>query len=323
MEYINEKERIAIYHTDCVELAKSLPDEAIDFSVYSPPFANLYTYSDNLADMGNCANDEEFFNQYKYLIKEKFRITRNGRLTAIHCKDLPKYKNRNGASGLVDFAGAIIKAHEECGWTYHSRITIWKDPVIEMQRTKNQGLLYKQVCKDSAYSRQGMADYIIVMRKCVYEDNVPVCNENGAERFYDYIGSSYLAPKIDKSALMRSVNEAQRLYSIEVWQRYASPVWFDIAQTNVLNTALAKDGKDEKHICPLQLDVIERCIELWSNKSEIVFSPFMGIGSEGYQAVLQNRGFVGSELKESYFAIAEANIKKAISEKQSLFDMPF
>ncbi len=316
MEFIDESNKIAVYNTDCVELAKSLDDCSIDFSVYSPPFANLYTYSDSLADMGNCANDEEFFKQYKYLIKEKFRITKNGRLTAIHCKDLPKYKNRDGAGGLNDFAGAIIKAHEECGWTYHSRITIWKDPVIEMQRTKNQGLLYKQVCKDSAYSRQGMADYIIVMRKCVYDNETPITR--GKERFYDYIGSSYNAPK-----MARDSKEKERLYSIEVWQRYASPVWFDIAQTNVLNIALAKDCNDEKHICPLQLDVIERCIELWSNEGEIVFSPFMGIGSEGYQAILQNRGFVGSELKEGYFNIAVKNLKEAIYKKQSLFDMPF
>ena len=167
-----------------------------------------------------------------------------------------------------------------------------------------------------------MADYIIVMRKCVYEDNVPVTRER-AERFYDYIGSSYFAPKLDKGALVRDKEEAERLYSIEVWQRYASPVWFDIQQTNVLNTALAKDGKDEKHICPLQLDVIERCIELWSNEGEIVFSPFMGIGSEGFQAVLQNRGFVGSELKEGYFNIAVSNIKEALERKRSILDMPF
>lgn len=321
MEYINEEQKIAVYNTDCVELAKSLETESIDFSIYSPPFANLYTYSDSLADMGNCANNEEFFEQYKYLIKEKFRITRNGRLTAIHCKDLPKYKNRDGAGGLVDFAGMIIKAHEECGFTYHSRITIWKDPVIEMQRTKNQGLLYKQVCKDSAYSRQGMADYIIVMRKNIYERNKPITR--GSERFFDYIGSSYLAPKINKDFSTRSEEEEKRLRSIEIWQRYASPVWFDINQTNVLNISLAKDSKDEKHICPLQLEVIERCIELWSNEGEIVFSPFMGIGSEGYQAVLQNRGFVGSELKETYFNIAVNNLKTAIDKKITLFDMPF
>lgn len=321
MEYINEEQKIAVYNTDCVELAKSLETESIDFSIYSPPFANLYTYSDSLADMGNCANNEEFFEQYKYLIKEKFRITRNGRLTAIHCKDLPKYKNRDGAGGLVDFAGMIIKAHEECGFTYHSRITIWKDPVIEMQRTKNQGLLYKQVCKDSAYSRQGMADYIIVMRKNIYERNKPITR--GSERFFDYIGSSYLASKLKKDFSTRSEEEEKRLRSIEIWQRYASPVWFDINQTNVLNISLAKDNKDEKHICPLQLEVIERCIELWSNEGEIVFSPFMGIGSEGYQAVLQNRGFVGSELKETYFNIAVNNLKTAIDKKITLFDMPF
>lgn len=319
MEYIDEDNGIAVYNTDCVELARSLPDNSIDFSVYSPPFPNLYTYSDNVRDMGNTEDDEEFFRQYKFLIKEKYRITRNGRLTAIHCKDLPMYKNRDGAGGLRDFAGDIIRAHEECGWTYHSRITIWKDPVIEMQRTKNQGLLYKQVCSDSAYSRQGMADYIIVMRKNTYTDDY-VKVSNGGERFCDYKGSSICAPNNSDLHYARNDEELKRLYSIAVWQRYASPVWFDINQTNCLNIRQARESKDEKHICPLQLDVIERCIELWTNPNELVFSPFTGIGSEGYQAIKQGRKFVGSELKEAYFNVAVNNLKDAVAEKKSLFD---
>lgn len=318
-QYIDEENGIAVYNTDCVELARSLPDNSIDFSIYSPPFSNLYTYSDNIRDMGNTEDDEEFFKQYRYLIKEKFRITRNGRLTAIHCKDLPLYKNRDGAGGLRDFAGDIIRAHEAEGWTYHSRVTIWKDPVIEMQRTKNQGLLYKQVCADSAYSRQGMADYMIIMRKNTYTDDYKKVTRGG-ERFCDYKGSSICAPNDSDLYYARNEEEKKRLYSIAVWQRYASPVWFDINQTRCLNIKQARESKDEKHICPLQLDVIERSIELWSNEGDLVFSPFTGIGSEGYQSILQGRKFVGSELKESYFNVAVNNLKDAVAEKKSLFD---
>lgn len=317
-QYIDQENGIAIYNTDCVELAKSLPDNSVDFSIYSPPFSNLYTYSDSIRDMGNTENDDEFFEQYKYLIREKFRITRNGRLTAIHCKDLPMYKNRDGAGGLRDFPGDIIRAHEAEGWTFHSRVTIWKDPVIEMQRTKNQGLLYKQLCADSSYSRQGMADYMIIMRKNVYDDQVPV-TRNG-ERFFDYKGSSICAPTNSDLYYARTEEERIRLYSIAVWQRYASPVWFDVQQTNCLNIRQARESKDEKHICPLQLDVIERSVELWSNPNELVFSPFMGIGSEGYQSIKMGRKFVGSELKEAYFNVAVKNVKDAVTESKSLFD---
>lgn len=320
-QYIDEENGVAIYNTDCVELAKQIPDNSIDFSVYSPPFSNLYTYSDNIRDMGNTDDDSHFFEQYKYLIKEKFRITRPGRLTAIHCKDLPMYKNRDGAGGLRDFPGDIIRAHEEEGWTFHSRVTIWKDPVIEMQRTKNQGLLYKQVCADSSYSRQGMADYMIIMRKNVYdhEDIVPV-QSGKDERFCDYKGSSICAPSNSDLHMARTEKEKERLYSISVWQRYASPVWFDINQTNCLNIRQSKESKDEKHICPLQLDVIERCVELWSNPGELVFSPFMGIGSEGYQSIKQGRKFIGAELKEAYFNFACKYIKEAVASSRSLLD---
>jgi DNA modification methylase len=294
-----------MHHGDCVHVAKMIPDDLIDFSIYSPPFSNLYIYSDSEFDMGNSFDDGEFMRHYGYLVEEIYRITKPGRLTAIHCKDLPLYKGRDGSAGLRDFPGEIIKLYESFGFTYHSRVTIWKDPVIEMQRTKNHGLLYKQLCKDSAASRQGMADYMIVMRKWGDETKWDPVTRNG-ERFFDYIGSTK-----EKEAAMvknRDGEDDIRLSSINVWQRYASPVWFDINQTNVLNKKYAKDIEEERHICPLQLDVIERSIELWSNPRDLVFSPFAGIGSEGYCAIKMDRRFIGAELKKGYFEEACKNL---------------
>lgn len=314
-EYIDVENGIAVYNTDCVELAKSLPDNSIDFSIYSPPFSSLFVYSDNVRDMGNTLSHDDFMVQYEFLIKEMARITRAGRLTAIHCIDLPLFKGKDGLSGLRDWQGEIIRIHEKHGFNFHSRITIWKDPVIEMQRTKAQGLLYKTLCSDATKTRQGMADYIIVLRKTI-EDETYVKIESKKEKFYDYAGCS----TIDEPYLVKNQEEYDYRYSINVWQRYASPVWFDIRQTNTLNTKQAKEDKDNKHICPLQLDVIERCIALWTNPNELVFSPFTGIGSEGYQAIKQGRKFVGSELKEAYFNVAVNNLKDAVSEKKSLFD---
>lgn len=299
-----------IYNGDCVQACNLLDDSSIDFCIHSPPFANLYIYSDSMADMGNCANYGEFFEQYKYLIKELRRITVNGRLCAVHCKDLPAYKGRDGAAGLVDFPGEIIRAFSECGWQYHSRVTIWKDPVTEMQRTKNHGLLHKQLCKDSSASRQGMADYLIVFRKWDGEEfPKPVHGPSKDVRFDNYIGEE--GPEGVRS---------ERDMSIQVWQRYASPVWFDIRQQRVLQGSKnATSEDDEKHICPLQLDVIERSIHLWTNKGDVVFSPFAGIGSEGYCAVAMNRRFVGVELKESYWKQAVANLQKAeVKSKESM-----
>ena len=305
-----------LHHADCVHAAKLILSDSIDFSVYSPPFSNLYIYSDSDYDMGNSTDDGEFFKHYAFLAEELYRITRPGRLTAIHCKDLPMYKGRDGAAGLRDFPGEIIKMYESKGWTYHSRVTIWKDPVIEMQRTKNHGLLYKQLCKDSAASRQGMADYMIVMRKWANEEAWVPVTRDGGERFFDYLGSTQCAPVL-KDSRARNEAERQRLYSINVWQRYASPVWFDIDQTDVLNYKLAKEKQEERHIAPLQLGVIERSIELWSNPGDLVFSPFAGIGSEGYVALKMGRRFVGSELKKSYFDIACRNLEEATYAPQS------
>jgi hypothetical protein len=243
-----------------------------------------------------------------------FRVTKTGHLAVMHCKDLPLYKNRDGAAGLHDFPGDIIRAFESCGWTYHSRVTIWKDPVTEMQRTKNHGLLHAQLCKDSCASRQGMADYLVVFRKWVdgQEFENPTNHPDGiklksteAYRFDHYIGEDN--PEF----------KSKRDYSIQVWQRYASPVWWDINQMNVLNKAEAKDNKDEKHICPLQLDVIARCIHLWSNKGDTVFDPFMGIGSTGYEAIKANRKALGIELKPEYYNTAIKNIEYAVNTKNA------
>ena len=308
-----------LHHGDCVHVAQKIESGTIDLSVYSPPFSNLYIYSDSEYDMGNSSDDGEFMKHYSFLAEEMYRITREGRLTVIHCKDLPMYKGRDGAAGLRDFPGEIIKMYESKGWVFHSRVTIWKDPVIEMQRTKNHGLLYKQLCKDSAASRQGMADYLIVMRKWGDESKWESVTRGG-ERFCDYKGMTQCQPTDKDLARARTEEEEKRLYSIAVWQRYASPVWFDINQTNVLNKMQAKEKDAERHICPLQLDVIERAVELWSNPNDLVFSPFTGIGSEGYVSLKMGRRFVGAELKKSYFDIACTNLDDAISVKQeSLF----
>lgn len=279
----------AIYNADCVEFAKAMPDESIDFSVYSPPFSHLYVYSDSVADMGNCANDEEFFEQYGYLIKEKYRITKAGRLTAVHCMDLPMSKTMHGHIGRRDFSGGIIREHEKHGWIFHCRITIWKDPVVEMQRTKALGLLHKQLKKDSCRSRMGNPDYMLIFYKP---------GEN-----------------------LEPVQHTNKSFPVEQWQSWASPVWMDINQTDVLNKTSARDHADERHICPLQLQVIYRCIHMWSNEGDTVFSPFTGIGSEGYVSVLNNRRFVGTELKQSYFDQAAANLRNAEQSKGTLFDV--
>lgn len=278
-------------NADCVRLARSIESESIDFSVYSPPFASLYIYSADQQDMGNNANDEEFFQHYGFLIKEKLRITRQGCLSAVHCKNIVNYAGRDGMAGLRDFRGEIIRAHVDAGWAYHSEVVIWKDPVIEMQRTKAQGLLWKQLRADSRYSRVGMPEYVLIFRK--WGENMKA------------------AP----------VEHTMESFPVLEWQKVASPVWMDVNQTRVLNGEIARDNADEKHICPLQLDVIERLLRLYTNKGDLVYSPFMGIGSEGYCAVKQGRRFIGSELKESYWKQACKFLERAEEESRSLFDL--
>lgn len=281
-------ERFYAVNADCVEFAASLPDASIGFSVYSPPFAHLFVYSDSERDMGNVANEAEFKALYAHLVREKFRITKPGRLTAVHCSDLPRTKGTHGTVGLYDFPADIREVHEAAGWTYHSRITVWKDPVIEMQRTKALGLLYKQIQTDSTRSRQGMPDYVLIFRKTP-ED------ESQAEK----------------------VGQDARLFPVSMWQQWASPVWMDINQTDVLNVKVAREDKDERHLCPLQLDLIERCIRLWTNPGDTVFSPFMGIGSEGWAALKADRRFVGSELKPAYFRQAAKNLAQMEAESSA------
>lgn len=281
-----------IYIGDSVEETKHIKSDSIHFTIFSPPFSNLYIYSDFIQDMGNSKDDKEFFNHFNFLIPELYRVTVPGRLCAVHCKDLVDYKTRDGRSGLRDFPGEIIKAFESHGWKYHSRVTIWKDPVIEMQRTKAQGLLHKQIKKDSSMSRQGLPDYMLMFRKWPETGETsgpePVHRPEGLG---NYIGGEGPTPK--------QLDEGDR-YSIHVWQRYASPVWHDIRQTNVLNAPVARCDQDEKHICPLQLDVIERCVHLWTLPGDTVFTPFCGIGSELYGALSLGRRGVGVELKRAY-----------------------
>lgn len=268
-----------LYHGDCVRVAKSLTDHSVDFSVFSPPFADLFTYSDDLQDMGNCSDLEEFTGHFKILIREMARIMVPGREVAVHCVDLLATKWKHGYIGFQDFSGEIIRAFWEHGFTLHSRVTIWKSPVTEMQRTKAHGLLHKTLCEDSAGSRVGAPDYLLVFR---------APGEN---------------PK--------PIRKEKDRYPVSWWQEVASPVWMTVDQGRVLNRDGARDYQDEKHICPLQLDVIERAIELWSNPGDLVYSPFTGIGSEGVGALSLDRRFIGSELKESYFRQACANLETA------------
>jgi len=270
------------YHGDCVSVLSQFPDNCIDFSVYSPPFGSLFVYSDSAADMGNSSSDGEFAQHYAYLVREKFRMTKPGRLTAVHCSDLPMTKWKDGAVGVKDFSGDIIRIHQEAGWIYHSRRTIWKCPVVEMTRTKHVGLLYKQLRSDSSKSRGGMPDYLLTFIK-PGENAEPITHETTD-------------------------------FPVEQWQEWASPVWMDIQQTNVLNVKVARSEKDEKHLCPLQLDLIERALVLWSNPGDVVLSPFMGIGSEGYQSLKAGRKFIGTELKEAYFRQACENLKGAAAQ---------
>lgn len=320
-QHINETgENWAIYNCDCVDLASSMPKSSIGFSIYSPPFANLYIYSDSAADMGNCKDDAEFFEQYRYLIRELYRITVPGRVTAIHCKDLPAYHGRDGYSGLKDFPGDIIRAHEAEGWSFHSRVTIWKCPVTERERTNSNGLLHKTIKRDRSQVRQGMADYLIVMRKTPAEgltSDKPIKSAG----FDCYYGDPDCDPRVAGSfhPSQYSRNNIASDDSINIWRRYAEPVWWDIDQTDVLNFKLARDGKDEKHICPLQLGVIRRAVQLWSAPGDLVFSPFTGIGSEGVVSIESGRRFVGSELKESYFRNAVEFIKGADANAIDLF----
>ena len=270
---------------DCVEVARDMPDNSIDYSVFSPPFASLYTYSNSDRDMGNCKTTSEFYEHFRFLVKELYRVMKPGRLLSFHCMDLQTSKFRDGVIGLHDFTGELTRMFTEEGWIYHSKVTIWKDPVTAMQRTKALGLLHKTIRKDSSMSRQGIADYLVTMRKP--GDNA------------------------------EPISHTHETFPVQKWQRYASPVWMDVNPSRTLQFKTARETDDERHICPLQLDVIERAMELWSNPGDLVFSPFTGIGSEGYVSIEMGRRFVGSELKRSYWELAKRNLGDAREHKDA------
>jgi len=280
------------YNGDCVDVASQLPDNCMDFSIYSPPFSGLYIYNDSESDMGNSADDEEFLSHYRFLAHELYRILRPGRIVAVHCKDLVFYRNQRGTAGLRDFPGMLIRAHEEAGFTFHSRVTIWRCPVREMTKTKAHGLLYKQLRADSSFSRQGLPEYFVVFRKWSKE-----------------------LDEADVSPVTKTTAD----YPLSWWQETASPVWMNTRETDVLNSK--RDDKEERHICPMPLDIIQRATCLWSNPGDVVFSPFMGIGSEGYVALKQKRRFVGVELKESYWQQATRHLRSAASTRDLFMDV--
>jgi len=286
-----EGKRFILYHADCVEVARSMPSDSVHFSVFSPPFASLYTYSNSDRDMGNCKTHDDFHRHFAFLVAELFRVTKPGRLVSFHCMNLPTSKERDGFIGITDFRGVLIRAFQDAGWIYHSEVCIWKDPVTAMQRTKALGLLHKQIKKDSCMSRQGIPDYLVTMRK----------PGDNPER----------------------VTHTDEDFPVKLWQRYASPVWMDINPSDTLQKESAREADDERHICPLQLDVIRRALKMWSNPGDVVFSPFTGIGSEGYVALQEGRRFVGAELKESYYRQACANLREVDGggRQATLFDL--
>lgn len=307
MKVLDQKvtDRFAAYHGDCVDVMRGMPDASMHYSIFSPPFASLYTYSASPRDMGNCANHGEFFDQFRFAVAELYRITKPGRLLSFHCMQLPTSKARDGFIGLTDFRGDLIRAFQAYGWIYHSEVVIWKDPVTAMQRTKALGLLHKQIRKDSCMSRQGIPDYLVTMRK-PGENPEPVTHSGTGEDM-----------------------------PVTMWQRYASPVWVttrgvdsegfalcegdtirgdassSIDPGDTLQYRSAREHDDERHICPLQLEVTRRALTLWSNRGDTVFSPFMGIGSEGVISLEMGRRFAGAELKRSYYEQSVRNLSAA------------
>lgn len=316
----------AIYQGDACELIRAIPDESVHFGIHSPPFIGLYKFSNYDRDISN-NEGEQFWRHYRFLIDELLRVTKPGRLCSVHCMQLPRNKGRDGFIGMRDFRGEIVRAYEDAGWVFHSEVCIWKDPVVAQQRTKSLRLLHKQITKDSAMSGQGLADYVVTFRK-LGDNPEPI-----AGMFDEFIGAAP-APDYDyeDARTEHGIDISREAYdrhrrqveaegrkawpydmwaSVLVWQRYASPVWMDIDQTRTLQYRAGRDPKDEQHISPLQLDVIERCIDLWSNPGDVVLTPFLGIGSEVYSAVRMGRKGIGFELKPSYFAQAVINLADA------------
>lgn len=287
----------SLYHSDCVTGIAGIPDESIGFSVFSPPFAELYTYSDELEDMGNSKDYKEFLIAFNFLVSELYRVLWSGRNVAVHCMDLPIQKGKEGYIGLRDFSGMILQVFESAGFIYHSRVTIWKNPVTEMQRTKALGLLHKQIKKDSSMSRVGIPDYLMVFRK-PGDHNHPIIHQDTDPSKENYL-------------------------PVDLWQKYASPVWMDIDYGKTLNARSGREEQDEKHIAPLQLETIHRALHLWSNEEDPVLTPFAGIGSEVYESVKLKRKAIGFELKHSYYneAVKNCSALENAPVSHSIFDL--
>lgn len=277
-------DKYALYNGDSAEILKGIPSDSIHYSIFSPPFASLYTYSNSERDLGNCRTTTEFYTQFKFIVAELFRVLMPGRLISFHCMDLPLSKERDGIIGIRDFRGELIKLFEDAGFVLHSQVCIWKDPVTAMQRTKAIGLLHKQLKKDSCMSRQGIPDYLVTMRK----------------------------PGVNSEPVTHT-NES---FPVEIWQRYASPIWTDINPSDTLQATSARDEKDERHICPLQLTVIRRALNLWTNPGDTVLTPFLGIGSEAFVALQNGRRAIGIELKPSYYQQAVKNCAGVVASEQ-------
>lgn len=285
---------------DCIEVLNSLPENSIHLSIFSPPYASLYTYSNSDRDLGNSVNDDQFYEHFAHVVAGLHRVTKPGRIVCVDVMNIPAMKERDGYIGLKDFRGDVIRAFQKAGFIFHSEHCAWKDPLIEATRTKALGLMHKQLCKDSARSRAGIPQYLLAFRKDG-ENPEPVAHIDGLTEF---CGEN---PPIHGNL------------SHERWRRYASPVWMDINFSNTLNAKAARDNEDERHVCPMALDLIERAIQLWSNPDDVVFDPFSGVGSTGYQAIKMGRKFIGSELKQSYFDQACKNIESAKSNQTGLF----
>ena len=291
-QYISEN--CALYNGDSCQLMRDIPTESVHFEVFSPPFEGLYVYSNSDRDLGNCRSHDEFFEHFHFITSELFRILKPGRIMAVHCMNLPTSKERDGFIGIKDFRGDLIREFQSVGFIYHSEICIWKNPVTAMQRTKALGLLHKQLKKDSCMSRTGIPDYIIIMRK-PGDNPEPVTHTNETFPVSDW--QEYASP---------------------IWEYDFSPCWWDINQSDTLNVRMARDSKDERHICPLQLPVIERLLKMYTNEGDTVFTPFLGIGSEVYQSILMKRKGIGIELKTSYYNCAVDNCKSAEQKTEEL-----
>lgn len=303
----------ALWNGDCIEVMRGLPDASVHYAIYSPPFASLYTFSDDPRDLSNNSDDRVFWEHYRYVLEGIYRILKPGRLVSIHCMDLPTSITRDGFIGLRDFPGDNLRAAQDVGFIFHSRVFIRKDPVSAMQRTKALGLLHKQVIKDSALSRMALGDFIITLRK-PGKNAEPVSGI--FETYYgDDLSDAELAREAGRSLDNSGSRTSATHKSILIWQRYAEPIWDDIVQSDTLSFRLARQEHDERHISPLQLTPVRRCIDLWTNPGDVVFSPFAGIGTAGYVALGMGRRFAGAELKPSYYRQAVANLQAAERER--------